>query len=119
MESHKEKIGFFLPIFFDNGENACQLAELANGVYDPNTVRSNYVQFWFHRFCPGIFNVKDASCTGSSFVENVDKITEIIEDERHVSNRSIAQELKIGHKTLLSHLSKVGLKTKRHVWVSP
>ncbi|GFY02817.1 histone-lysine N-methyltransferase SETMAR [Trichonephila clavipes] len=51
-------------------------------------------------------------------VENVDKLTEIIEIDRHVSSRSIAQELKIDHKTVLSHLRKVGFKKKLHVWVS-
>ncbi|GFX87767.1 histone-lysine N-methyltransferase SETMAR [Trichonephila clavipes] len=66
----------------------------------------------------GIFDVKDASRTGSRpIVEIVDKITEIIEDDQHVSSRSIAQELKIDHKTVLSHLCKVGFKKKLHVWV--
>ncbi|GFW02783.1 histone-lysine N-methyltransferase SETMAR [Trichonephila clavipes] len=46
------------------------------------------------------------------------KITEIIEVNRQVSSRSIAQRLKIDHKTVLSLLSKVGFKKKLHVWVS-
>ncbi|GFY17368.1 histone-lysine N-methyltransferase SETMAR [Trichonephila clavipes] len=50
-------------------------------------------------------------------IENVDKITEIIEVDRHVSSRSITQELKIDHKTVLSYLSKVGFKKKLNVWV--
>ncbi|GFV62814.1 hypothetical protein TNCV_2815721 [Trichonephila clavipes] len=37
---------------------------------------------------------------------------EIIEDDRHVCSRSIAQELKIDHKTVSSHLSKVEFKKK-------
>ncbi|GFX05568.1 histone-lysine N-methyltransferase SETMAR [Trichonephila clavipes] len=51
-------------------------------------------------------------------VENVDKITEIIEVDRHVSSRSIVQELKIEHKIVLSRLRKVKFKKKLHVWVS-
>ncbi|GFV78374.1 histonelysine Nmethyltransferase SETMARlike [Trichonephila clavipes] len=50
-------------------------------------------------------------------IKNVDKITEIIEFDRHVSSRSITQELKIDHKTVSSHLSKVGFKKKLDVWV--
>ncbi|GFS55274.1 histone-lysine N-methyltransferase SETMAR [Trichonephila clavipes] len=65
----------------------------------------------------GIFYVEEAPRTGRHVVENIDKITEIIEVDRHVSSRSIAQELKIDHKTVLSHLPKVGLKKKLHVWV--
>ncbi|GFX68733.1 histone-lysine N-methyltransferase SETMAR [Trichonephila clavipes] len=51
-------------------------------------------------------------------IENVNKITEIVEVDRYVSSRSIAQELKMDHKTVLSPLSKVGLKKKLDVWVS-
>ncbi|GFX30561.1 hypothetical protein TNCV_3462111 [Trichonephila clavipes] len=47
-----------------------------------------------------IFDAKDAPRTGRPVVENVNKITEIIEIDRHVSSRSIAQELKIDHKTV-------------------
>ncbi|GFU37624.1 histone-lysine N-methyltransferase SETMAR [Trichonephila clavipes] len=59
----------------------------------------------------------DAPRTGRPGVENVDKITEIIEVDRHVSHRSIIQELKIDHKTVFSYLSKVGFKKKLDVWV--
>ncbi|GFW25834.1 histone-lysine N-methyltransferase SETMAR [Trichonephila clavipes] len=79
MEVNKEKIRFFLQFFFDKGENTSQVAEIANGVYGANTVTANYVQFWFHRFRSGIFDVKDAPRIGRRVVENVDKITEIIE----------------------------------------
>ncbi|GFV22824.1 histone-lysine N-methyltransferase SETMAR [Trichonephila clavipes] len=104
MEVNKEKIWFFLQFFFDKNENASQVAEIANGVYGVNIVTANYVQFWFRRFHSGIFDVKDAPLTGRPVVENADKITEIIKGDRHVSNRSIIQELKISHKTVLSHL---------------
>ncbi|GFY19257.1 histone-lysine N-methyltransferase SETMAR [Trichonephila clavipes] len=93
------------------------MAKIVNGVYGADTVIANYVQFWFHRFRSGIFDVKDALHTGRPVVENVDKITEIIEIDRHVSSCSIAQELKIDHKTVLSHLRKVELKNKLHVRV--
>ncbi|GFX53401.1 putative DD34D transposase [Trichonephila clavipes] len=56
------------------------------------------------------FDVKDAPRTGRSVVENVDEITKIIKVDRHVSSRSIAQELKIDHKIVLNHLRKLGLE---------
>ncbi|GFX15507.1 HTH_Tnp_Tc3_2 domain-containing protein [Trichonephila clavipes] len=52
-------------------------------------------------------------------IEDVNKITEIIEVDRHVSIPSITQELMMDHKTVLSHLSKVGFKKKLDVWVPP
>lgn len=117
MEVNKEKIRYILQFFFDKGENASQTAEIVNGVYGANTVTANYVQFWFRRFRSGIFDVKDASRTGRPVVENANKITEIIEVDRHVSSRSIAQELKIDHKTVLNHLHKARFKKKLDVWV--
>ncbi|GFV90746.1 histone-lysine N-methyltransferase SETMAR [Trichonephila clavipes] len=91
--------------------------EIVNGVYGADTVTSNYVAFWFLRFRPGIFDVKNAPRTGKPVYENVDKIREIIDGDRHVSSRSIANELKIHHKTVLSHLCKVGFKKKLDVCV--
>ncbi|GFY35903.1 histone-lysine N-methyltransferase SETMAR [Trichonephila clavipes] len=84
MEVNKEKIRYVLQFFFDKGENASQ----------------------------AFFDAKDAPRTGRPNIENVDKITEIIEVDRHVSSRSIAQELKINYKTVLNHLRKVGFKKK-------
>ncbi|GFW93966.1 histone-lysine N-methyltransferase SETMAR [Trichonephila clavipes] len=116
MEVNKEKIRYILQFFFDKGKNASQVAEIVNGVYGADTVTANYVQIWFCRFRSGIFDAKDAPHTGRPIIENVDKITEIIQVDRHVSSRSIAQELKIDHKTVLNHLRKVGLKKKFDVW---
>ncbi|GFW31417.1 histone-lysine N-methyltransferase SETMAR [Trichonephila clavipes] len=88
-------------------KNASQEAEIVNGA---DTVTANYVQFWFRRFSSGIFDVKDAPRTGRPVVENVDKITEIIQVDRPVSSHSITQELKIDHKKVLNHSHKVGFK---------
>ncbi|GFX93331.1 histone-lysine N-methyltransferase SETMAR [Trichonephila clavipes] len=115
MEVNKEKIRCVLQFFFDKGENASQVDEIVNGVYGANTVTTNYIQFRFRRFRSGIFNVNNAPSTGRPVVENVDKITEIIQVDRHVSSRSIALELKIDHKTVLNHLCKVGFKKKLDV----
>ncbi|GFW51227.1 histone-lysine N-methyltransferase SETMAR [Trichonephila clavipes] len=114
MEVNKEKIWYILQFFFDKGKNASQAAEIVNGVYGADTVTASYAQFWFRRFRSGIFEVKDAPRTCRPVVENVDKITEIIEVDQHVSSRRM---LKIDHKTVLNHLRKVGLKKKLDVWV--
>ncbi|GFW67420.1 histone-lysine N-methyltransferase SETMAR [Trichonephila clavipes] len=108
IEVNKEKIRYILQFFFDKGGNASQVAEIVHSVYGADTVRANYVQVWIHRFRSGIFDVKGAPRTGRPIVENVDKITAIIDVDRHVRSHSIAQKLKIDHKTVLSHLCKVG-----------
>ncbi|GFV48045.1 histone-lysine N-methyltransferase SETMAR [Trichonephila clavipes] len=117
MEVNKEKIRYILQVFFIKEKNASKEVEIVNGVYDTDTVTANYVQFWFRRFRSGIFDVKDAPRTSRLVIENVNTITEIIEVDRDVSSRSITQELKIFHKTVLNHLRKVGFKKKLDAWV--
>ncbi|GFV71819.1 histone-lysine N-methyltransferase SETMAR [Trichonephila clavipes] len=104
----RENVGRFPCIVPQHGENASQAAEIVNGVYTADTVTANHIQFWFRRFRSCICDAKDALHTGRPVVENVDKLTEIIEVDQHVSSRSIDQELKIDHKTVLNHLHKVG-----------
>ncbi|GFX41695.1 putative DD34D transposase [Trichonephila clavipes] len=53
--------------------------------YGADTVTANYVQFWFRQFHSGIFEVKHAPRTGGQVVQKVDKITEIIQVDRHRS----------------------------------
>ncbi|GFW75532.1 histone-lysine N-methyltransferase SETMAR [Trichonephila clavipes] len=89
MEVKKEKIRYMLQFFFDKGKNARQVTEIVHGVCCADTVTANYVQFWFRRFRSGIFDVKDAHHTGKLVVENVDKITEIIEVDQHIKSNSI------------------------------
>ncbi|GFW42435.1 histone-lysine N-methyltransferase SETMAR [Trichonephila clavipes] len=74
MDVNKEKIRYILQFFFDKSKNASQVAEIVNGVYGADTV------------------------TGRSVIENVDKITEIIEVDWLVSSHSIAQKLKVAYK---------------------
>ncbi|GFW30016.1 histone-lysine N-methyltransferase SETMAR [Trichonephila clavipes] len=81
MEVNKVKIRYILQFFFDKGENASQVAEIANRV---DIVTANYVKFCFRRFRSGIFDIRDVPRTGRPVVENVDKITEIIEVDLHV-----------------------------------
>ncbi|GFV49136.1 histone-lysine N-methyltransferase SETMAR [Trichonephila clavipes] len=82
-------------------ENASQEAEILSGVYCPDNVTANYLQFWLHLFRSGM-----------PVIENVDKTTEIIEVDQHISSLGIAQELKIGHRTVSNHLHKAGFKKK-------
>ncbi|XP_046835602.1 histone-lysine N-methyltransferase SETMAR-like [Vespa crabro] len=108
----KKSITFLVDGCSDRYLINCELQDVKNR----SQQRENLVHFTFRRFRSGIFDVKDALRTGRPVVESVDKITEIIEVDRHVSSRSIAQELKIDHKTVLNHLHKTGFKKKLGVW---
>ncbi|QQP54383.1 Histone-lysine N-methyltransferase SETMAR [Caligus rogercresseyi] len=117
MDNSKEKIRHILLFIFDKGENASQAAENVNSVYGPDTVTANHAQFWFRRFRFGNLEAKDAPSSGRPIVENIDKIIEIVESDRHVSTVSITQELNIAQKTVWNHLNKAGYKTKLDVWI--
>ncbi|GFS45235.1 histone-lysine N-methyltransferase SETMAR [Nephila pilipes] len=64
------------------------------------------------------FDVKDAPRTDRPNVENVDKISEIIEVDQHVSSCIIAQELKIDHEGVINHSHKAGFEKKLDVWLA-
>lgn len=49
-------------------------------------------------------------------VENIDKITEVIEVDHHVSSCIIVQEVKINHKTVWNYLRKIVFKNKLDIW---
>ncbi|GFX02206.1 histone-lysine N-methyltransferase SETMAR [Trichonephila clavipes] len=117
MEVNKEKIRFFLLFFFDKGENANQVAEIANGVYGAVTVTLNYVLFWYRRLGSGIFDVKDAPRTQGGPSSKLSIYPpEIIEFDRHVSHPSITQELKIDHKAFQAICAKLHSKRKSMFW---
>ncbi|GFW35990.1 transposable element Tcb2 transposase [Trichonephila clavipes] len=77
---NKEKIRYVLQFIFDKGENASQLAEIVKYIYGPDTETANYVQFWFRRF-------------GMPIVENVTKITEMIDIDKHDEVEKLAYQL--------------------------
>ncbi|CAK9796605.1 Histone-lysine N-methyltransferase SETMAR [Anthophora quadrimaculata] len=117
MEIKKEKIRYILQYHYDQGEKAEQAAKKICAVYGPSTVSNATAKRWFQRFRSGNMDVEDEARSGRPIVENVDKIMEIVESDRHVSTYSIAQELKISQKTVWNHLHKAGLKKKLDVWV--
>lgn len=89
MEVNKEEIRYLLQFFFDEAERKYD-RRLKLCLWS-QYCKTNYVQFSFRRFRWSNRDTKDASCIGRPVVENVDKITEIIEVDRHVRSRNIAQ----------------------------
>ncbi|XP_025155124.1 histone-lysine N-methyltransferase SETMAR-like [Harpegnathos saltator] len=95
-----------LKCHYDQREKAEQAAKKIYAVNGPNTVSNATAKWWFQRFRSGNMDVEDETRSSKSIVENVDKIVEIVESDRHTSTYSIAQELKISQKTVWNHLHK-------------
>lgn len=117
MSEISEEIRYVMLYYYKKGKNAAKTCRKICTVYGEDAVSERRTQEWFARFRSGNFDVKDARRSGRPIVENADKIMELIEVDRHVSTRSIAQELNTTHTTVLNHLSKAGYKKKLDVWV--
>ncbi|GBP38053.1 hypothetical protein EVAR_95179_1 [Eumeta japonica] len=60
------------------------------------------------------FDVKDVSCSGRPDMDKADAILEKVEQDQHISSCDIAEELRIDHKTVLTHtLTNARLDCKR------
>ena len=90
MEIHKEKIHYKFQFCFDKGNKTSRVADIVNCVYCLHTIKVDNTKFWFRLFCPGSLDIKDTAPTERPITENVSKILEMIEVDRHVSCRSIA-----------------------------
>ena len=101
MESIKQEIRHILRFYYLKGKNATKAAEKFCEVYAPDTVTIRTAQRWLDRFRSGVVDVEDTPRTGRPIVVETDKIDEIIQVDRHVSIRSIDQELGADHKTVL------------------
>jgi histone-lysine N-methyltransferase SETMAR len=110
MESTKQEIRHILRFYYLRGKTATKAAEKIRVVYGPDTVTIRTAQRWFDRFRSGVVAVEDTPRTGRPIVVETDKIVEIIQVDRHVSTRSIGQELGIDHKTVWNHLQKIGFQ---------
>ncbi|GFX79976.1 histone-lysine N-methyltransferase SETMAR [Trichonephila clavipes] len=96
-------------------KNASQAAEIVHDVYGADTVTANYVQFWFRQFRSGIFDVKGAPSTGRPVVENVDKITKILEVDRWILKETRCLDAtSINTKNTMDRISICEALTKRN-----
>lgn len=95
IEVKKEKIQYILQYHYDQGEKAEQAAKKICAVDGFNTVSNATVKRWFQRCRSGNMDIEYKFRSGRPIIENVHKIMEIVESNRHVATYSIAQELKI------------------------
>ena len=117
MESTKQEIRHILRFYYLRGKNARKAVKKICEVNGHDTVTIRTAQRWFDRFRSSVVDVEDTPRTGRPIVVETDKIVEIIQVDRHVSSRSIGQELGMDHKIVWNHLQKIGLQKKLDVWV--
>ncbi|GBP46258.1 hypothetical protein EVAR_30387_1 [Eumeta japonica] len=75
-----------------------------SGLYEVGCVRS--LLYFLGSCACSNFDIKDEPRSGRPVMDKVDAILEKVEQDRHISSYDIADELRIDHKTVLSHLKK-------------
>ena len=65
-------------------------------------------QTWLAGFCSGDFDLKDAPRPGHPTEVDDDKIKAMIENNRHITTREIAEKLNISHTCVERHLKYLG-----------
>lgn len=117
MEVNNRDIRGILKFFFVQGKTAAQSRREIDEVLGDKTVSKNTVEEWFRRFRAKNFDTDDHYLGGRPSVTNVDAILEIIAEDRHISIKSISEQLKIPTSTVHRHLKAAGYVKKWDNWV--
>ncbi|GBN32097.1 Histone-lysine N-methyltransferase SETMAR [Araneus ventricosus] len=80
-----------------------------------NTVSCDTVKVWFWKFKAGNFDIEDEPRFGRPFEVDSEQLKQIIDQDRNVSTRTIALELDVCQKTIVSALKRIKFKFNR--WV--
>ena len=77
--------------YYRKGKNALQAREKFYDVYGEKLLTERQCQNWFARFRSGDFDLKDAPRSGRPTEVSVDKIKAMIENNRRITTREIAE----------------------------
>ena len=117
MECKNEHFRHILLYYFRKGKNAVQAAKKLRDVYGDEALKERQCRNWFEKFRSGDFSLKDDQRSGRPVELNEDEIKTIIEADRHVTTREIAEKLNVSHTAIEKHLKRVGLVKKLDIWV--
>ncbi|XP_015437444.1 PREDICTED: histone-lysine N-methyltransferase SETMAR-like [Dufourea novaeangliae] len=86
-------------------------------VYGVDCITDRTCQNWFKKFRSGDFSLKDDQRSGRPTEVDDDQIKAIIEEDRHITVREIAERLNVSHTTIENHLKCLGVAKKLDIWV--
>jgi len=117
MERRNEHFRHILLFYFRKGKKAAEAHKEICEVYGVDCLTERTCQNWFKKFRSGDFSLKDEQRSGRPTEVDDDQIKVIIEEDRHITVREIAEKLNISHTTIEKHLKCVGLVKKLDIWV--
>ncbi|GBL72054.1 Putative uncharacterized protein FLJ37770 [Araneus ventricosus] len=108
---------------FKSGKTATETHEILVKVYGVDAVSKKYVFEWFKRFRDGKEDVEDEPRSGrppiSKTPENIERVRRMLADDRRLSLRMIAEELKISLDSASNIIHEHLQKRKTKVYAFP
>jgi len=86
-------------------------------VYGEDVLTERQCQNWFAKFRSGNFDVEDAPRSGRPVEADEDTIKALIDANRRITTREIAERLNLSNSTVHDHLKRLGLISKLDIWV--
>ncbi|EZA48646.1 Histone-lysine N-methyltransferase SETMAR [Ooceraea biroi] len=117
MENQKEHFRHILFYYFRKGKNAVQAHKKLSDVYGEDALKLRQCQNWFTKFRSGDFNVKDAPRSGRPIEIDDDKLKALIDSNRRLTTREIAENLNISKSSVENHLKRLGYISKLDISV--
>ncbi|EZA61532.1 Histone-lysine N-methyltransferase SETMAR [Ooceraea biroi] len=108
MENQKQHFPHILFYYFRKGKNAVQAHKKLRDVYGEDALKLRQCQNSFTKFRSGDFNVKDAPRSGRPIEIDDDKIKALIDSNRRLTTREIAENLNISKSSVENHLKRLG-----------
>ena len=86
-------------------------------MYGEDVLTERQCQNWFAKFRSGNFDVEDAPRSGRPVEADEDTIKALIDANRRITTREIAERLNLSNSTVHDHLKRLGLISKLDIWV--
>ncbi|EZA61916.1 Histone-lysine N-methyltransferase SETMAR [Ooceraea biroi] len=108
MENQKQHFPHILFYYFRKGKNAVQAHKKLRDVYGEDALKLRQCQNSFTKFRSRDFNVKDAPRSGRPIEIDDDKRKALIDSNRRLTTREIAENLNISKSSVKNHLKRLG-----------
>ncbi|EZA52415.1 Histone-lysine N-methyltransferase SETMAR, partial [Ooceraea biroi] len=112
IENQKEHFRHILFYYFRKGKNAVQARKKLSDVYGEDALKLRQCQNSFTKFRSADFNAKDAPRSGRPIEIDGDEIKALIDSNRRLTTREIAENLNISKSSVENHLKRLGYISK-------
>lgn len=117
MEDRNQHFRHILLFYYEKGKNAVQARRKLCEVYGEDVLTERQCQKWFAKFRSGNFDLKDAPRPGRPLEADVDQIKSLVDANRRITTREIAERLNLSNSTVHKHMKSLGLISKLDIWV--